>query len=102
MITITSVRIKKNKKQDDQLLGTASILLDNCLVIHNIKLLQIKDRRVASFPNRKVKKFNINENGYEEVYEYSDIVHPANKEFRDYIEAELFKVYDMEVDEVNE
>lgn len=100
MMKITSIRIKKNKnkKDNDVLLGTASIQLDNCLIIHNIKLLQLKDKRVASFPNKKVKKFNITNDGYEEVYGYTDIVHPSNEEFRNYVENELFAVYDMEED----
>ena len=37
---ITSIRIKKNKREDDTLLGIASIELDGCLIIHEIKLIQ--------------------------------------------------------------
>ena len=29
-------------------------------------------------------------------FEYADIVHPSNKTFREYIETELFKIYDTE------
>lgn len=96
MMQITSMRIKRNKNTNDQLLGVASIQLDNCLVIHGIKLLQLKDKRVVSFPNKKIKKFDLVNNGsYEEKYEYTDIVHPSNVEFRRYIEEEIFKYYDM-------
>lgn len=97
MMKITSVRIKKSNKQSEGLLGMASIQLDDCLVIHNIKLLQVDGQRIVGFPSKKVKKFNFVNGNYEEKYEYSDIVHPSNKEFREYIETELFKVYDMEV-----
>ena len=35
------------------------------------------------------------ENGeYSEVNAYMDIVHPANREFREYVEKEIFKMYD--------
>ena len=96
MMTITNIRIKRNNKINDKLIGVASIQLDNCLVIHNIKLIQLKDRRIICFPSQKIKKYELtNSNNLEMKYEYSDIVHPSNSEFRKYIETELFKYYDM-------
>lgn len=96
MMRITSIRIKRNIKPNDELLGVASIQLDDCLVIHGIKLLQLKDKRVISFPNKKIRKYDVITDGtYEEKYEYTDIVHPSNSEFRHYIEDELFKYYDL-------
>lgn len=97
MMKITNIRIRKNTSQESELLGIASILLDECLVIHNIKLLQLQDKRVVSFPNIRKQSFSRIENGYEEKYEYKDIVHPATTEFRKYIEDEIFKVYDLQV-----
>lgn len=94
---ITSIRIKKNNSSDSTLLGIASVQFDNCLIIHDIKLVQLKDRRIVSFPNKKAKKFTFDESGYNENFEYTDIVHPSNQEFRKYIEEELFKIYDAEV-----
>lgn len=96
MMDITSVRIKRNSNPNDQLLGVASIQLDGCLVIHGIKLLQMKDKRVVSFPNKKIRKYDyISDGKYQEKYEYTDIVHPSNAEFRNYIETEIFKYFDM-------
>lgn len=95
-MVITSIRIKINKLGYGSL-GTASIQLDNCLFIHNIKLYEYKGKRYLSFPNTKMKK-DIYENGEHKVrYEYSDLVHPSNTEFRRYVEDEVFKIYDMEV-----
>ena len=63
---------------------------------HLNELLQLKDKRVVSFPNKKIRKYDVINNGnYEEKYEYTDIVHPSNAEFRHYIEDEIFKYYDM-------
>jgi len=94
MMKVTSVRIKRGKSiTDSRLLGTASIQLDDCLIIHGIRLLQLKDKRVISFPNKKIKKVDVNSN--EERYEYTDMVHPSNSEFRKYLEDEIFKYYDM-------
>ena len=42
------------------------------------------------------------ENGtYSEVNSYTDIVHPSNTEFREYLEKEIYKVYDNENKEDN-
>lgn len=96
MMRITSIRIKRNSKTDEHYLGTASIQLDDCLVIHGITLLNIKGKRIVSFPNKKIKKFDvISDGGYQEKYEFSDIVHPSNAEFRQYISDEIFKYYDL-------
>lgn len=91
---ITSVRIKK--VNNGNVLGVASIQLDNCLVIHGIKLVQLKDKRVISFPNKKVKKYEVVDGKYEMKDEYTDVVHPSNQEFRKYIEDALFEIYDNE------
>lgn len=92
---ITSVRIKKTN--NDKVLGVASIQLDNCLVIHGIKLIQLEDKRIISFPNKKIKKYEVDDNGeYVTKDEYTDVVHPSNSEFRKYIEDALFEIYDKE------
>lgn len=97
---ITSIRIKKNNMNNDNLLGVASVQLDNCLTIHGLQLIQLKNKRIISFPHKKVKKFMYTESeGYTETFEYTDIVHPSNKEFREYIEEQIFKIYDSEMEE---
>ena len=55
---ITSVRIKKNNSDNNNtLLGIASVQFDNCLIIHDVKLIQLENKRIVSFPNKKVKKY---------------------------------------------
>lgn len=93
-MNITSIRIKK-VKDSGTLLGIATVHLDDCLVIHDLQLVQLKDKRIVSFPNKKVKKIISRDGNVTESYEYSDIVHPSNKEFRNYIETEVFKLYDI-------
>ena len=99
---ITSIRIKK--LNNNKVLGVASVQLDNCLVIHGIKLIQLDDnRRIVSFPNKKVKKYEVTDTGsYETKDEYTDVVHPSNPESRKYIEYSLFEIYDTEGENVNE
>ena len=95
---ISSVRIKRNNNHNDALLGVASVEFDNCFIIHDIKLIQLKDKRIISFPNKKVKKYTVKDGEYKENFEFSDIAHPSNKDFREYIETELFKIYDNEIE----
>lgn len=93
---VTSVRIKKINSSD-KILGIASIQLDDCLVIHNIKLLLIDGVRKLSFPNKRSQRREYDSSGaFTLVNEYSDIVHPSNSEFRKYLENEIFKIYDTE------
>ena len=93
---ITSIKVKKNNNNDEIVLGTASIQLDNCLVIHDIRIVDNKGKRMLSFPNKKAKRYVLENGEYAEVSSYKDIVHPSNQEFRQYIEDEILKVYDLE------
>lgn len=94
---ITNIRIHKNTNSTNNILGVASIQLDNCLVIHGIKLVQLEDKRIISFPNKKVPRYDYASDGsYTVQYEFTDIVHPSNTEFREYVEKELFKIYDLQ------
>lgn len=97
---ITSIRIKKSNKEGT-VLGSASVHLDNCLVIHDIKLVENNGKRMLSFPNRKTKKVVMENGEYSEISTYTDLVHPSNTEFRQYIEQEIFKVYDNEIEGEN-
>ena len=91
---ITNIRVQKNRNISEQILAIASIQLDNCLVIHDIKLVENNVKRLLSFKNKKTKKYVMENGEYSEVNTYTDIVHPSNTEFREYLEKEIFKVYD--------
>ena len=65
---ITSIRIKKNNNPENKvLLGVASVEFDNCLVIHDLQLIQLQDKRIVSFPHKKAKKYIL-----KEVQKYQD------------------------------
>lgn len=90
---ITSIRVKKTANNGN-VLGTADIHLDNCLIIHGIKLIERNGKRILSFPNKKTKKYVMENGQYSETSSYIDIVHPSNQEFRNLLETEIFKLYD--------
>lgn len=93
-MTITSIRVKKNNS--GSILGVASIQLDNCLVIHDIKIIENNGKRLLSFPSKEIKRYVMENGEYSETNSYMDIVHPSNSEFRQYLQDEILKVYDLE------
>ena len=80
--TITDVRIRKIFSEDD-LKAIVSVTIDNCLVIHDIKIVQGVDRIFVAMPNRK------DENGI-----FRDIIHPIDNETRDDFELIILSAYE--------
>lgn len=70
MLNITEVRIKKINK--GELLAAASICIDNCFIVREIKLLNGKNGRYIGMPKRKIKNKNFQQ----------DLLYPINNETR--------------------
>ena len=83
---ITDVRIRLVAKEELKLRAVASITIDECFVIHDIKVIDGKDGLFISMPNRKTP------NG-----EFKDIVHPINTETREMIKKAVLSAYDEEL-----
>lgn len=77
---ITKIKIDKIGK--DKLKGFADIILDDCLAIHRIKIIEGKNRMFVSMPDRKRADGT-----------FSDVVHPINQEFRKYIEKAILEEF---------
>ena len=86
---ITEVRIRKVKKDDSKLKAVASITIEDCFVVHDIKVIDGNDGNFIAMPSRKTPEG-----------EYKDIVHPLNTETREMIRKiildEYAKVKDQE------
>ena len=80
--TITDVRIRKIFSEDN-LKAIVSIVIDDCLAIHEIKIIQGTERLFVAMPSRK------DENGI-----YRDIVHPIDSETRDEFERIILVAYE--------
>ena len=80
---ITDVRIRLVAKEELKLRAVASITIDECFVIHDIKVIDGKDGLFISMPNRKTP------NG-----EFKDIVHPINTETREMIKNAIMAEYE--------
>ena len=88
---ITSVRVKKEEREGSHMKGRASIVIDNGLAIHNIRIIEGKNGLFIAMPStsREVE----NEEG-ESVTVHRDIVHPINPEVRAMFEEKILKAYE--------
>lgn len=87
MLNITEVRIKKINKGD--LLAAASICIDDCFIVKEIRLLNGKNGRYISMPKRKVKNRNFKQ----------DFSYPLNNETRVQLLEVISKSYDDTIEE---
>lgn len=78
---ITNVEIKKVEKEDSRLKGMANITLDNCLAIHNIRIIEGDKGLFIAMPSKKVED------------KFFDLVHPINSETRKMFEEEIMAKY---------
>lgn len=82
-LKITDVRIRLVTKEDSKLKAVASITIDECFVVHDIKVVEGKEGYFISMPSKKTPDG-----------EYRDIVHPINTETREKIIEEVLKAYE--------
>lgn len=81
-MNITNVRIKMLKNREGKLKAVASIVIDDCFVVHDIKVIQTEDDCFVVMPSRK------GSDG-----EYRDVAHPLNSEFREYLKGLIISEY---------
>ncbi len=87
---ITSVKVKKEEREGSRMKGRASVLIDDGLAIHNIRIIEGKNGLFIAMPStsREVE----NENG-ETVTIHRDTVHPINPEVRAMFEEAILNEY---------
>lgn len=78
---VTNVNLKKVENQGN-LKAYATIILDDSLVIHNLKVIEGKENLFVAFPSQK---------GTDE--KYRDLVHPISSDLRKSIESEILAKY---------
>ncbi len=83
-MNITEIRVRLIKKDEGKLKAVASITIDDCFVVHDVKIIEGADDYFIAMPSKKTPDG-----------EYKDIVHPLNTEtrekLRDLILAEFKK-----------
>ena len=83
-MNVTDVRIRIMEKEG-KLKAVASITIDDCLVIHDIKVIEGDRGLFIAMPSRKA------QDG-----EYRDIVHPINQETRTFLQNLILDKYEEE------
>ena len=78
---ITEIKIRKTFP-DGALRGIVSVTIDDCLAIHDIKVVQGSERLFIAMPSRK-----------DENVIYRDVVHPIYPEARKYLEDTILEAY---------
>lgn len=84
-MNITDVRVRLINKDDSKLKAVASITIDDCFVVHEIRVLEGTDGNFIKMPSRKIP-----EGGYK------DVAHPLNTETRNEIANKVLEAYEKE------
>ncbi len=85
---ITSVYVNK-KSENGRMKGTATVVIDECFRIRDIRIIEKDGKLILAMPSRK------NPEG-----KYHDIAHPLNQETRSMFEEAIFEEYNK-VEEEN-
>ena len=82
LMTITEVRVRKVKQETGKLRAIASITIDNCFTVHDIKIFEGTESLHIAMPSRKTA-----EGGFK------DVAHPLNNETRTMIQTIVLDEY---------
>ena len=86
-MNISDVRIRLTQKEDSKLKAVASITIDDCFVVHDIKIIEGNDAPFIAMPSRKTNSG-----------EYKDVAHPLNTETREELKRVLLAAYQAELE----
>ena len=82
---ITDIRIRLIQNEESKLKAVASITIDDCFVVHDIKVLEGNQGYFVSMPNRKTPEG-----------EYKDVAHPINTPTREELNKLVLAKYEEE------
>lgn len=85
---ISDIRIRLVRKEDSKLKAVASMTIEDCFVVHDIKIIQGTENVFISMPSRKTPDG-----------EYKDIVHPINTPTREMIRDAILAQYEKVLSE---
>lgn len=88
---ITSVKIRKVERENSRMKGIASVVIDDAIAIHDIRIIEGDSNLFIAMPSRKTP-----------AGEYRDIVHPINQEVRTMFEKEILDAYENAEDVTEE
>ena len=83
---ISDIRVRLLAKDDNKMRATASFTIENCFVIHEIRIIEGSKGMFIAMPSRKTASGD-----------YKDICHPIDTATRASIEAQILEAYDRAV-----
>lgn len=89
-MVITDIKIRK-LFDESPMKAIVSVTFDNQLAVHDIKVINAKDKLFIVMPSRK----NTDNT-------YRDIVHPINAEFRAILEKQVLEAYEAKLNEASD
>ena len=87
---ITDIRIRFVQKQESKLKAVASITIDGCFVVHDIKIIESTDNLFIAMPSRKTSEG-----------EFKDIAHPLDTATREMLKETILTAYNTELAKQN-
>ena len=84
---ITAVKIRKVEREGSRVKGYATVTLDDCFVVRNIRIIQGDDKLFVAMPSRKTA------DGHE------DVAHPIKAETRNMFEEKIIAEYQKPTEE---
>ena len=85
-LKITDIRIRLIPNRESKLKAVASITIDDCFVVHDIRVLEGNQGYFVSMPSRKTPEG-----------EYKDVAHPINTPTREEINKLVLAKYEEEL-----
>lgn len=80
---ITSVTVRKIEKENSRMKGIASVLLDDCFAVHDIRIIEGDNGLFIAMPSRPTSTGG-----------YRDTAHPINAETRQIFEKAILEAYE--------
>ncbi len=82
MVNITDVKVRLVGNEGGKLKGVATIVIDDSVAVHDIKLIEGNDGIFMAMPSKKMPDG-----------EYKDLVHAINSPTREYIKESVMNAY---------
>ena len=79
---ITSVKVRKIEKENSRMKGMASVVIDDCFAVKDIRIIEGEKGLFIAMPSRKYPSG-----------EYRDVAHPINSETRKEFEDAIIEEY---------
>jgi stage V sporulation protein G len=81
---ISDIRIRKVDYADNKTKAVASFTIDDCFIVHDIRIIDGAKGLFVAMPRRKTS-----------TGDYKDIVHPADTATRNSIEAQILEAFEL-------